>query len=388
MSAADNGGLTDALSVDLNNRYADINIKPRLVNKSNCTNLPSGLSWGLREVFWSAQNYLVVKITGEGDDGRSGIWTIQYSGNNWGAWQRDITTESISSQSVNYANSAGTANFATHDSDGRSIHQDMQALIYGELASGDEQQVYGGSKAKMWTDNEGGNLHLSSPNGSMGLEIDCYNNSGARLFVTNDGNSGIFLGIDGNVTIQNGDILLRDGGRLNADGNIYFNVSGYNSYLSDILSGLKDADNYRIISGKSGSGYTKIDHINKMNNDNRVIFSCNNGAQSYTVSVTGYSDERVKSNIKDSNINAIESINKIKLHQFDFVDDSYGKHSNCGYIAQELIDIFPLAVIDIPQNKELTGYNSLYQVDDSRLIPYLVKAIQELSAEIEELKKK
>lgn len=350
--------------------------------------MPSDCSYGIREVLWSSDKYLICKITGQANDGTSAIWTRRYSDGWEDKWSREVTTSVIGSQSVNYANSAGSANFATHDSDGRSIHQDMQALFFGELGSGNEQQVYGGSNAKMWTDDEGGNLCLVSPDRSMKLEIDCYNNAGARLFVRDDGNAGIFLGTDGNITILNGDILLRDGGRVNADGNIYFNVVGFKSYLSDILNGLKNADNYRIISGQSGSGYTKIDHINKMNNDNRVIFSCNNGAQSYTVGVTGYSDERVKNNIEDSNINAIENINKIKLHQFDFIDDSYGKHSDCGYIAQELIELFPQAVVNIPQNKELTGYDSLYQVDDSRLIPYLVKAIQELSAEIEELKKK
>lgn len=80
-------------------------------------------------------------------------------------------------------------------------------------------------------------------------------------------------------------------------------------------------------------------------------------------------------------------INKIKLHKFDFIDKEYGKHNDCGYIAQELKSIFPEAVIDVPQDKEITGYDSLYQIDDSKLIPYLVKSYSRIKCRNRRIKK-
>ena len=137
----------------------------------------------------------------------------------------------------------------------------------------------------------------------------------------------------------------------------------------------------------TANGYIHVNTINKFSDSDNILYGCSNG-RNYIVAVTIWSDEKLKTNINDSDINAIDMINKIKLHEFDFVNKEYGNHNSCGYIAQELKSIFPESVIDVPQDKEITGYDSLYQIDDSKLIPYLVKAIQELSAEIEELKKK
>lgn len=82
----------------------------------------------------------------------------------------------------------------------------------------------------------------------------------------------------------------------------------------------------------------------------------------------------------------MDLINNIKLHEFDFIDEKYGQHKDIGYIAQELKEIIPECVVSVPQDKKQTGYEELYQVEDKHLIPYLVKAIQELSAKIDNMK--
>lgn len=43
--------------------------------------------------------------------------------------------------------------------------------------------VYGGDKSKMYTDDEGGNLDLKSPDGSLGMQADLYNNDCFRMYV-------------------------------------------------------------------------------------------------------------------------------------------------------------------------------------------------------------
>ena len=97
----------------------------------------------------------------------------------------------------------------------------------------------------------------------------------------------------------------------------------------------------------------------------------------YEVQTTA-SDKRIKKNIVDSEIKAIELINKIHHKSFDWNKEKAYKegHVDCGYIAQELIEIDPNFVI---YNNEFDTYqiNTLYVLSTS------TKAIQELNAKIE-----
>ena len=117
-----------------------------------------------------------------------------------------------------------------------------------------------------------------------------------------------------------------------------------------------------------------------------MLFSGNKG--NYIVGISAYSDARLKENIKSSKVNALESLNEIEMCSFDFIDRKYGAHSELGYIAQQLQKVIPECVVAVPQDKEQMGYDELLQVQDTHLIPYLVKAIQELSSKVAELEKK
>lgn len=119
---------------------------------------------------------------------------------------------------------------------------------------------------------------------------------------------------------------------------------------------------------------------------NNVIFGGDKG--NYIVGISAYSDARLKENIKSSKVNALESLNEIEMCSFDFIDRKYGAHSELGYIAQQLQKVIPECVVAVPQDKEQMGYDELLQVQDTHLIPYLVKAIQELSSKVAELEKK
>lgn len=119
---------------------------------------------------------------------------------------------------------------------------------------------------------------------------------------------------------------------------------------------------------------------------NNVLFHGDKG--NYIVGISAYSDARLKENIKSSKVNALEHLNEIEMCSFDFVDRKYGAHSELGYIAQQLQKVIPECVVAVPQDKEQMGYDELLQVQDTHLIPYLVKAIQELSSKVAELEKK
>lgn len=119
---------------------------------------------------------------------------------------------------------------------------------------------------------------------------------------------------------------------------------------------------------------------------NNVLFHGDKG--NYIVGISAYSDARLKENIKSSKVNALESLNEIEMCSFDFIDRKYGAHSELGYIAQQLQKVIPECVVAVPQDKEQMGYDELLQVQDTHLIPYLVKATQELSSKVAELEKK
>ncbi len=85
------------------------------------------------------------------------------------------------------------------------------------------------------------------------------------------------------------------------------------------------------------------------------------------------SDQRLKENIVDAP-SAIDSVNAIKIRSFDWKAD--GSHVDYGYIAQELLEVVPEAVSVPADPDEMMG------VDFGKLTPRLVKAIQELSAQV------
>ena len=95
------------------------------------------------------------------------------------------------------------------------------------------------------------------------------------------------------------------------------------------------------------------------------------------------SDINLKTNIKKYEDDVLPIIAKIQTYSFDFIDSSHGKHTNVGLIAQELKESIPEAIMEVPQSDDENA-ETLLQIDGNKLIPYLVKAIQELSDEVEE----
>lgn len=124
----------------------------------------------------------------------------------------------------------------------------------------------------------------------------------------------------------------------------------------------------------------------------QIAYSSNNltitipNVGSGLVPIAGWSDSRLKKNIKDTKIKALDIINSIEHHSYDFKDNRWGKSHEIGYVAHELENIIPLAVNNVAQSKEITGYDSLKAINYAELMPYVTKAIQELSQEVSLLK--
>ncbi len=132
--------------------------------------------------------------------------------------------------------------------------------------------------------------------------------------------------------------------------------------------------------------YYKVSAVQTFKDTDNALITGSKG--NYIFGISSFSDKRLKTNIQDSKISGLKIINSIPLHSFNYIDDKYGKSKNIGYVAQELKEIVPECVVNVPQDKDEFGYDSLYQVNDTPLIKYLVKAVQELTNEIKELKNK
>lgn len=83
------------------------------------------------------------------------------------------------------------------------------------------------------------------------------------------------------------------------------------------------------------------------------------------------SDERLKDNITDSTVDALQIITSLQMRAFDWIETDV--HEDVGLIAQEVEEIAPELVSE---------NNGIKHINPTRLLWYCVKAIQQLSGEL------
>jgi len=118
-------------------------------------------------------------------------------------------------------------------------------------------------------------------------------------------------------------------------------------------------------------------------------FRVNGAGTVYAINTTiqSVSDARLKQNIIDAT-DGLDVVSALRPVRFDWKDGyGNGKKNQLGFIAQEVEAIFPDAV-DEWKNVAENDDETYKTVGPGALIPVLVKAIQELSAELNELKAK
>lgn len=97
------------------------------------------------------------------------------------------------------------------------------------------------------------------------------------------------------------------------------------------------------------------------------------------------SDIRLKENIENSETDALETINQMKVRQFDWKERMGGWHQNIGFVADELEEIDPNLALGGGYDKN--GEMDIKQINSPYLLNYAIKAIQELSAKVDEQEK-
>ena len=100
---------------------------------------------------------------------------------------------------------------------------------------------------------------------------------------------------------------------------------------------------------------------------------------------TSGSDKRLKENIEVWDENVLDKFKNLQPKTFKFIKHKQNNKTVKGYIAQNEVDNFPEAY---PMIYDIDAKEDMYQFNPSGMTVYLMKAIQELKAEIEILKNK
>ena len=98
------------------------------------------------------------------------------------------------------------------------------------------------------------------------------------------------------------------------------------------------------------------------------------------------SDIRLKENVKNSETDALETVNRMKVRQFDWKKERGGWHQNIGFVADELEEIDPNLALGGGYDEN--GEMDVKQINSPYLLNYAIKAIQELSAKVDEQEKR
>ena len=144
-------------------------------------------------------------------------------------------------------------------------------------------------------------------------------------------------------------------GNLEVAGNIYYvkdnYIAGFWVY-SDIYTHFQEKNGYFYMH-KQGGGYSWIP-INKE-----------------------ISDRRYKSNIQDSQVSGLDVIERLKTYSYRKEYDGKIEDISCGIMAQDVQRFAPEAFLENP--------DGAYSYNTFVLLPYLIKAIQELNQKVERL---
>lgn len=106
----------------------------------------------------------------------------------------------------------------------------------------------------------------------------------------------------------------------------------------------------------------------------------------YLYTTAQVSDIRLKENVKASETDALETVNRMKVRQFDWKERMGGWHQNIGFVADELEEIDPNLALGGGYDEN--GEMDIKQINSPYLLNYAIKAIQELSAKVDEQEKR
>ena len=129
--------------------------------------------------------------------------------------------------------------------------------------------------------------------------------------------------------------------------------------------------------GKYGFWMSSPRYTNMDAHNGYLYFYLDNGTYDWVTLNKDLSDRRYKTNIKDSQVSGLDVIEKLKTYSYRKEYDGKVEDISCGIMAQDVQEVAPEAFLENP--------DGAYSYNTFALLPYLVKAIQELNQKVERL---
>ena len=174
-------------------------------------------------------------------------------------------------------------------------------------------------------------------------------------------------------------VTLNERMRITSEGNVLFGTTGtpgssvYGSAFIDGGSGLRQLF--------QSTSTTNVVSVQRFYNPNGNVGSIQ--LSGFSTSYVTSSDYRLKENVVPME-GALDRVDALKPSRFNFIADA--DKTVDGFLAHEVAEVVPEAISGEKDAVDEEG-NAIYQgIDQSKLVPLLVGAIQELRAEIETLK--
>ena len=135
----------------------------------------------------------------------------------------------------------------------------------------------------------------------------------------------------------------------------------------------------RASGGKYGFWMSSPRYTNMDASNGYLYFYLDNGTYDWITLNKDLSDRRYKTNIQDSQVNGLDVIEKLKTYSYRKEYDGKVEDIACGIMAQDVQKYAPEAFYENP--------DGAYSYKVFELVPYLIKAIQELNQKVERLEK-
>lgn len=192
---------------------------------------------------------------------------------------------------------------------------------------------------------------------------------------------------DGSATIGKS---LSVGGNATVDGTLMFydleNQAKTSGKVKRQPVASVSADDLQVAYLFSGTGSKHGDAATYRRLGIRAKWGGSGFSTDYLYTTSQVSDIRLKENIENSETDALETINQMKVRQFDWKERMGGWHQNIGFVADELEEIDPNLALGGGYDEN--GEMDIKQINSPYLLNYAIKAIQELSAKVDEQEKR
>lgn len=192
---------------------------------------------------------------------------------------------------------------------------------------------------------------------------------------------------DGSATIGKS---LSVGGNATVDGTLMFydleNQAKTSGKVKRQPVASVSADNSQVAYLFSGTGSKHGDTATYRRLGIRAKWGGSGFSTDYLYTTSQVSDIRLKDNIKNSETDALETVNRMKVRQFDWKERMGGWHQDIGFVADELEEIDPNLALGGGYDEN--GEMDIKQINSPYLLNYAIKAIQELSAKVDKQEKR